>query len=524
MTSKPLLIIIPRLKQFKQIEYQDKIIEPFRDFSRLSFAQNDQYIYEIAYFLKNKFNNLFKDEWCLFKLMADNNKKRNVKETNKLSAEEEWNLIETHAKEFTLDYELHLFALNILPLFFNQIIDYINCDWPRSKIIKKISFLATTDFFYNEIENKNELFVLNKDRSLMYNKDLKLYVYTYRLNESLMNIELILKPLTDKLDLLAKYISNTYNHLIIDTLLSIMNSYHFKKSLMEKFKYNIKKFNNYRLYEISYKDKIMNFIDASLRDRNQTDYYTTTISATYMDNYLDIPKYIMSVFGNNKQDIKRIQRIIGSVLIGKSLNYFILFYGEGKNSKSTLVKFLKAIFNDFLISINFEVYLMHKPKNLLKYFSLDNKRIVVIENINIKKFFDNKDKLEWMLKDQVFNVIVTSNAEPTTEEMGVFANQMLEIYFPFSFIIKPKFFTEKRRIPNLKIDMDELFTWIINGTKIFLKRKQIIDKIKELENNLCYQNSDEMSLFDPEDDNSIVANSIYFQIKQLRTLLFELDQ
>lgn len=500
-------IIIEDIQTPKKIIIDNKIICPFEHTSQLSFAQHDIYLYELAWFLKSEFIDLFKEDWCKLKNILDRKQFQNLpKDVKVLPAELRWDLLDPNDlyKE-GFDFELHFFALKLMPKIFIKIVNLINDKVTKHEIKKEINFTIDADLIHSYIKNDiNEIFFIKEDySSYVYDTEEKLYIYNNSIEKTLNILKIFLEPIKCNIQRLKFYISEYYNRYILDTLLNNINCRKVNKKILDIIKNrNNFRFNNSISDEIAYKDKIINLKSGEQIPRMHRHHYTTTIKATYLKNYKHVPKYIRSIFGDDKEELLSIQITLGSLISTPILDQIVLFYGEGNNSKKTFIHALSYIFQDFQLSISYENFINKKMNEIL---DLNQKRIVIIYDMNIYNFLEDYEKINSLISNRTYNLICVINKLPRNFDNFSIRRKLIKLNFPYTFINQPKSKNEKELIPDLKVNPDLLFTWLINGCILNFKNKKQIQIEKKspllLEANKEYVSDDDNF---SDEDNFII--------------------
>lgn len=477
LMKEPKLISIFNLKHPTKIEIKDKIISPFKNIIDLSFAQRDKYIYELGWFLKKTYGDTFKDDWCYFKECVD-------KYTN---GEQEWNKIDPnnlYQDDFNLD--VHEFALKVMSKVFPKFKQVFNEYKPFYEIKNKIKYFTSCYSIYDLIENdiKNKFYVNENGTSYIYNEDTKLYIFNPTFEKTLTTLNFFLNNVKEKIEKLLFFISNEYNSLILNSFIFNINMFDTQKKIIDIIKKNNNKtiiFNNNEKYEIAYKDKILNLKDGTSKERTHFDYYTTSINCTYLKNYNQIPLYIRSIFGDDKDQLKEKQILLGSLFTGSALDYFIIFYGEGSNSKSKFLSTLKEIFNDFQLNLDYEKYIIKKDiDSLIETYDFDQKRIIAIDDLNTNTFLKDESRFTRLVNGRHFNFIATTNKITPHSDLYALKRRLIKIEFPYCFVVDPKNENEKDINQDLKINKDFIFTWLVKWAQIYLNQKKEIKSVKLL--------------------------------------------
>lgn len=224
------LILVPNKKNTKIICYDNEFISPFENTIDLSFAQNDKYINIFGCFLQKKYGNLFKEDWCYFKKFTSET-------TNDvLNVEKCWDSLEgidKNNREFT--FEIHFFALSVLPKLFSQIFILYNNNTPKYLIESKINFLINEHFIYNCIKKSiNNHFFINSDySSYVYDINTNLYTNNTSLDETLFTLKKFLHPIKSKIIWLSCYVDQEYNQIILRTFLYKITSREVQISILD---------------------------------------------------------------------------------------------------------------------------------------------------------------------------------------------------------------------------------------------------------------------------------------------------
>lgn len=481
--KQPKLFLVPNLQEPIKIEIGNKIVSPFENLIHLSFAQRDRYIYELGWFLKKNYGDVFKDDWCYFKYETD---KHSLGED--IDVEEIWDNIDpNNLYQDGFDLEIHSFALKLMSKIFLKITNLNNEHKPFYEIKNKIKQFTESHFIYHQIKDKIlDKFLVDEDyTSYIYDEETKLFTFNSTLEKTIKSLKTFLTPFKKNIQKLSFYINNQYNSLTLSSLISNIEKLDVQKKILDIFKDKIRiKFNNNQQYEIAYKDKIFNLKDKTLRERTHLDYYTTTIDSIFLKNYNKVPKYIRSVFGDDEDELKKIQILLGSSFIGSALDHFILFYGEGSNSKSKLLSILKEILNGFQLNLDYEKYIRDKEiDSLMEKYNFEQKRIIAIDDLNINTFLKDESKFTRLLNNRRFNFISSINKRPTYSNIYALKRRLIELEFPFTFVEDPINEREKELSQDLKINKDYIFTWLVKGAFMYIENKKERDnndKLKSL--------------------------------------------
>ncbi|QKE44450.1 hypothetical protein Yalta_175 [Yalta virus] len=478
LIKEPKLVTIFNLEDPTKIEIKKKTISPFKNNIDLSFAQRDKYIFELGWFLKKTYGDTFKDDWCYFKEQANKN----------INGEDEWNTIDPdNLYQDNFDLDVHEFALKIMSKVFPKFKQLFNEYKPSYEIKNKIkyftSYYTIYDLIKDNIENK---FFINKDNtSYIYDEQTRLYTFNSNLDNTMKSLNTILESLKYKIEKLLLFVSYDYNLRILKSFIENIDCSTIQNKLFDVIKKNHINtiiFNNNKTGEIPFDKYVLNFKTQEIKERTYLDYYTTTVNANYLKNYNHIPEYIKSVFGKDKNKLKQIQTLLGSLITGCEQDKFVLFYGTGANSKSKLLYALKDILNDFQFNIDYEQY--NKEKNsyeLINKLGFEKKRIIGIDDIDYKTFLKDESYFRRLVTNNKFNFIGTTNVKPIVSDNIAMKRRLIVLNFENVFIETPERENEKQVIRDLNINYDFLFTWLVKGAIAYMETYKDHKKISKIE-------------------------------------------
>lgn len=251
-------------------------------------------------------------------------------------------------------------------------------------------------------------------------------------------------------------------------------------------KKHIIKFNNIRPFYIAYLDKfVLNLETREIRLRTIDDYFSSTVTHYIKESNNIYPIYEWF----NSEDLKYIQLILGSFLTGENDKLIYIFSGNGCNGKNTLIRILKNILGDYFIYIPHDVFFYKNIKSLQNDYKLDNKRLAVFDSeqeINVPQLLSIIEKY----KTCKFLICQNEISTELTTKYSI-ARKVINIYFPFTFKVKPIFPKEKKIKKYLDIDYDGIFNWLLKGCSEYIKSKQhILELVSEyIEANSVYENT-----------------------------------
>jgi hypothetical protein len=333
-----------------------------------------------------------------------------------------------------------------------------------------------------------KIFIYEDGSCYYYEPDLQLYVYEKKYTVSLIKLigfltlfktrlEKIMLLFTDSLLIILKKIENVLSTNDIKKIGNLVKRNH-------KIKFNNKS------NEISYKNKILCLKTGKKRLRSRFDYYTDTIDFSYYPSYHSVPSYISSIFGDDKKNLDKIQKILGSSISGEPIDNIILFYGSGPNSKTTFINELSNILKSFQINLDYNALNVKDLKNKAKF---DKTRLVTLDNIDTRTFGDIEYHINRLLSNRIFNFIGVIDNETFLKIPKPILKKYILIEFNFSFLQNPKGNLERKKNKNLDINRNFLFTWLCKGAMKY-------NYEQELENNIYIEFEEEEDIYASSED------------------------
>lgn len=497
------LVSISNLSSPTELKLDDKTIIPFKNMSALSFAQRDKYIFELGWFLKHQYGDKFKSDWVYYRLQS-------APPNEPVDIWEKINPQHLYIIDFNLD--LHSFAMKLFSLVYPRFQRLYNENKDLKEIKKNIKHYTSETSIYALLEDEiKNIFFIKEDRtSYIFNQETKLYKFNSSFFQTLETLNVFINRLKSKINELQFFIDNEHNQLILTSFLKNLSSLSVKQKLIQLIKRKDEKeivFNNQVPYEIAYKDRVLNLKDGTTRERTCFDYYLTSINQTYLRNYNKIPSYIRSIFGDNKDEIRDKQILLGSLFTGEPSDYFVLFYGKGGNSKTKFLLALKEIFNDFQLNMDYETYIIKKDvSELIATHKFEQKRLIAIDDLNPSTFLKDPTRFTRLVSSRHFNFIATVNEHIPHGDKDSIKRRLIEIEFPFKFVNNPIHPNEKGLERRLEINLDFLFTWLVKGTQLYFEQRKerrtpnVLKLEKDILPSKLVYSSDHEDFSDEEDD------------------------
>lgn len=361
--------------------------------------------------------------------------------------------------------------------------------------VYKHNISITNEFIIENIIPLLEIIFIYEDGSSYYfNSQTRLYIYESDFETTILIFNDFLETFKTRLLLLMQMFSGQLLTTLkkIYTELTEMNLREICFLLKNEHDIN---FNNHP-YEIAYKDKILDLKDGSKRIRTRSDYYTNTISYTYYPDYYSTPLYIKSIFGDDEKTLNHIQKVLGSCINGTSLDYIVLFYGPGTNSKTTLIKNLNVIFDNFQLNLDYSTL---RKKDLLLDFS--DKRLITLDHIDTKTFNDIEYEITRFLSNRQFNFIAVVDNDSFFKSPKHILKRHALVEFNHVFLSKPKKNNEKKKILTVNVNKNFLFTWLCKGAMKY-NYEQMMNinlYVEAFEEEIDMYTSNE-NLFDPNEE------------------------
>lgn len=436
--------------------------QPFK--YNLSFLQRDRYIYEFGYLLKTKYPEL-EEQWRELKNLSD-------QYCNKDPCEG-FDNIDVKFIKGTLTLGLHLFAVNILSGPFEKLIDSLNRQKNDYYINNRIKSLTNEFYIYHKTKDifKNKFLVDLDYSSYVYNERTKLYSFNKTKLQTIQSLKKYISVFKKEIESVYDYFDHPINIKIMDSILNNMESNTVLDAILDMIKKKIKfSFNNENKFEIAYQDKVLNLKFGTITERTCKHHFTTSVNARYLKKYNQVPEYIKSVFGNDKEILTEIQKLLGSLLTACVQDKFILFYGKGSNSKSKLLNVLEEILNGFHFNMNYQKYIREKDcDELIEKYNFKERRIISLDVIDCKTILKDESVFKRLLSNRPFNFIGTTNEIPKIKDNISLNRRLVILNFPYTFVNHPNEEKgEKKIIFDLEINHDFLFTWLVKGAFDFL--------------------------------------------------------
>ena len=132
---------------------------------------------------------------------------------------------------------------------------------------------------------------------------------------------------------------------------------------------------NKRIKMLKIGNGTMNLSTGHLENDNIEHLFTTYTDAKYYRSYPEprrFLKFLNEIFLNDSELIKYLQRVLGYCITGDTkAQVFFVFYGTGKNGKSTLLNILQGVLNDYVGNLDSYAYKqeIHHFINDTKYLS-----------------------------------------------------------------------------------------------------------------------------------------------------------
>lgn len=352
-------------------------------------------------------------------------------------------------------------------------------------------YFIDTEFYY--WNNDLKLYEI-KEKSFIMNLCFE-YLSTLLLNFqneilTLLNIqgEDISKETNDKykkdLQIINKELHKLNNHYC----------YQFVEFLSVKNKINKNNINNEISEEIPINDgKVLNLKTLEIRDRNKNDFYTFEIPYSfYNSNFLENSNefiFINEIMNYDSKLVNVLQKILGYSLTKETGEQSLfIFYGDGANGKSTLIKYIREIFGNYSIMCNKEIFISKGKDNrgraTTELNCIKRKRLSIIEELGSKDKIDIerfklltgneliKCRELYKKEEEISNYskfIICTNELPNFGFKDSSITRRLQ-YIPFTqrFVDNPIKEGERKK-KFITLNLDNLFSWIVIGANRYYK-------------------------------------------------------
>ncbi|MFC1554908.1 phage/plasmid primase, P4 family [candidate division KSB1 bacterium] len=261
------------------------------------------------------------------------------------------------------------------------------------------------------------------------------------------------------------------------------------------------------------------------RNGNPKEYIKTIINTEFRGLKCPAPrweKYLKEIFDNDYELINYVQRLVGYAVTGLNIEgVFPIFYGKGRNGKSTFFNIIKHVLGDISGPVEAEILLNHRfnrtsgaPRSDI--MALRRKRIVWASEVKEGQGFDQaqiknitggdtltgrevygKHQIEFKPTHTVF--LQTNYKPQATSEDYAFWQRLKLIPFNAHFVDNPEAIDEMEKDSNLlkklKSESHGILAWIIKGCIDYLKNGLgTPESVKSATNDYC-KNEDPLGQF-----------------------------
>ena len=258
---------------------------------------------------------------------------------------------------------------------------------------------------------------------------------------------------------------------------------------------------------IGVENGVIELQNGHFRAGKQSDMIRTSCPVSWRD--LDQPcpnwiKFLTDIFDSNTELIEFFQRLIGySITALCSEHIFAIFFGDGRNGKSTVVEVIKAVIGDYGKSIQAETLMQTRHENSAgsarsDLMALIGKRFIWASesgqnrrlNTSVVKQLTGADTIAARAvygREEVnfiptHKIFLLSNFKPKIPPEDFAAWQRI-VLIPFSlrFVSDPKEKNERAKDPNIKKKLLEeapgILAWMVAGSKSWFRHGLNIPEI-----------------------------------------------
>lgn len=239
-------------------------------------------------------------------------------------------------------------------------------------------------------------------------------------------------------------------------------------------------------------DKIIDLKTGEARQGTPKDYINRAAPTIWKGLSEPCVKWIMflhEVFGNDKELIAYIQKVLGAALVGKPINHeFYVFYGEGRNGKGTMLETLIDVLGENLASPIKNTMLMEKRQNNggadPELLDLQNMLIVwcseteenkKLDTAFVKRFTGgdtlvarlnySNNPVKWKPTHTLF--LLTNHKPRIAEGDTAIWDRLRLIPFLMRFVDNPQAENERKKDPELKDKLIKeasgILAWLVEG-------------------------------------------------------------
>lgn len=232
--------------------------------------------------------------------------------------------------------------------------------------------------------------------------------------------------------------------------------------------------------------------------------------------------FISSIMCDDKENIEYLQKILGYCISGETKSQaFFIFWGNGSNGKSLLLKLLKRVLNKAYKTANKKIFISNSKDNGAELCDIKNARLLTFSeskkheslNDDVIKMITGNDEItaRALYKDPISftlisKIILCTNHKPSFDGTDKAMIRRIQ-YLPFNarFIDKPKNNNEYLIDRDLEDDLlkedyiNEFFSFCLEGIKLWYENPNFKAPLKiqeEKEKYILSQNSVESWFLD----------------------------
>lgn len=241
-------------------------------------------------------------------------------------------------------------------------------------------------------------------------------------------------------------------------------------------------------------NKIINLRTGEIRYRNENDLFTYFCDVEPSKKTSDkFKNFISSIMCDDKENIKYLQKILGYCISGETKSQaFFIFWGNGSNGKSLLLKLLKRVLNKAYKTANKKIFISNSKDNGAELCDIKNARLLTFSetkkgdslNDDVIKMITGNDEItaRALYKDPISftlisKIILCTNHKPTFDGTDKALLRRIQ-YLPFNarFIDEPNKKNEYLIDRELENDLlkeeniNEFFSFCLEGIKLWYKK------------------------------------------------------
>ena len=386
-----------------------------------------------------------------------------------------------------------------------------------------IDAFSTEQNFALVFSERNNIYKFSKKSYFMYDNDIALWK-EISVNEIINNMALWIANTSGKILKETKEINKNDMNEIAD-IIKKYTKYQYLKNIVNFFESLVRDDDFITQLDRTHNDMlpiknnmIINLRTGEIKYREKEHLFTYFCDVKPSDKSSDkFKNFISSIMCDDEENIKYLQKILGYCISGESKSQaFFVWWGNGSNGKSLLLKLLKRVLNKAYKTANKKIFISNSKDNGAELCDIKNARLLTFSetkkndalNDDVIKMITGNDEItaRALYKDPISftlisKIILCTNHKPSFD--GTDAAMIRRIqYIPFNarFVDEPEENNKNEYLIDRELENDllkeeyinEFFSFCLEGIKLWYKEPTFRppSKIEEERNNyILSQNS-----------------------------------